>query len=43
MPNFNDAWARIQTFGDLLVNNAGVDLAAQEVILISDLEIIFDN
>lgn len=43
MPNINESWARIQTFGDLLVNNAGVDLAAQEATLISDLEVIFNK
>ncbi len=42
MPNFNDAWARIQTFGDLLVNNAGVNLAAQEADLELDLIYIFN-
>ena len=43
MPNINEAWARIQTFGDLLVNTKGVDLAAQEATLESDLGTIFNK
>jgi multiple sugar transport system substrate-binding protein len=43
MPNINEAWARIQTFGDLLVNTKGVDLAAQEATLESDLTTIFNK
>ncbi|HTX90016.1 MAG TPA: extracellular solute-binding protein [Anaerolineales bacterium] len=43
MPNINEAWARIQTFGDLLSNTQGVDLAAQEATLESDLTTIFNK
>jgi len=43
MPNINESWARIQTFGDLLVNTKGVDLAAQEATLESDLTTIFNK
>ena len=43
MPNINEAWARIQTFGDLLVNTKGVDVAAQEATLESDLGTIFNK
>ena len=43
MPNINEAWARIQTFGDLLSNTKGVDLAAQEATLESDLTTIFNK
>jgi multiple sugar transport system substrate-binding protein len=43
MPNMNESWARVQTFGDLLVNTAGVDLAAQEATLESDLTTIFNK
>jgi multiple sugar transport system substrate-binding protein len=43
MPNVNEAWARIQTFGDLLSNTKGVDVAAQEATLESDLTTIFNK
>ena len=43
MPNINEAWARVQTFGDLLVNTKGVDVAAQEATLESDLSTIFNK
>jgi len=43
MPNMNESWARVQTFGDLLVNTQGVDLAAQEATLESDLTVIFNK
>jgi len=43
MPNINEAWARVQTFGDLLSNTKGVDLAAQEATLESDLTVIFNK
>jgi multiple sugar transport system substrate-binding protein len=43
MPNINEAWARVQTFGDLLSNTAGVDLAAQEATLETDLTTIFNK
>jgi multiple sugar transport system substrate-binding protein len=43
MPNINDAWIRLQTFGDLLSYNKGVDLATQEARLESDLNAIFNK
>jgi multiple sugar transport system substrate-binding protein len=43
MPNMDEAWVRIQTFGDLLVKTSGVDLAAQESALESDLTKIFNK
>jgi multiple sugar transport system substrate-binding protein len=43
MPNINEAWTRVQTFGDLLVNTKGVDLAAEEAKLVTDLEVIFNK
>jgi len=43
MPNENEAWARIQTFGDLLTNTKGVDLAAEEAKLVTDLGVIFNK
>ena len=41
MPNMDDAWARIQTFGSLMGSTRGVGLAAQEGTLESDLTTIF--
>ena len=43
MPNMSESWARIQTFGDLLSNTEGVDLATQETTLESDLTAIFNK
>jgi len=43
MPNVNEAWARIQTFGDLLSNTKGVDLAKEEATLEADLTTIFNK
>ncbi len=43
MPNINEAWARIQTFGDLLTNTKGVDLAKEEATLETDLSVIFNK
>jgi multiple sugar transport system substrate-binding protein len=43
MPNINNAWARIQTFGDLLANTKMVDLSAQEATLELDLNAIFNK
>ena len=43
MPNINEAWTRVQTFGDLLVNTKGINLAAQEAALESDLTVIFNK
>jgi multiple sugar transport system substrate-binding protein len=43
MPNINEAWTRVQTFGDLLVNTKGVDVAAEEAKLVTDLGVIFNK
>ena len=43
MPNINEAWARIQDFGTLLSNTQGVDMAAQEASLQTDLTNIFNK
>jgi len=43
MPNINEAWARVQTFGSLLANTKGVDLAAEEAKLVTDLGVIFNK
>jgi multiple sugar transport system substrate-binding protein len=43
MPNINAAWNRIQTFGNLLGNTAGLSLPTEEATLESDLEIIFNK
>ena len=43
MPNMNEAWIRLQTFGDLLAQTKEVDLAAQEATLESDLTAIFNK
>jgi multiple sugar transport system substrate-binding protein len=43
MPNINEAWARVQTFGDLIVNTKGLDLAAEEAKLVTDLGVIFNK
>jgi multiple sugar transport system substrate-binding protein len=42
-PNMNEAWARTATFTSLLQNTAGVDLAAQEATLESDLTTIYNK
>jgi len=43
MPNMNESWARVQTFGDLLSNTKGVDLAAEIATLETDLTTIFNK
>jgi multiple sugar transport system substrate-binding protein len=43
MPNINEAWARIESFGTLLSNTRGVDLTAQEASLQTDLTNIFNK
>jgi len=43
MPNITAAWVRIQDFGTLLSNTGGVDLAAQETSLQTDLANIFNK
>jgi len=43
MPNFNEAWARIGTFGDLMNNTADLDLADAIATLEADLTVIFNK
>ena len=43
MPNMQVSWARIQTFGDLLVKTKGVNLATEEGNLESDLKVLFNK
>jgi multiple sugar transport system substrate-binding protein len=43
MPNINNAWTRIQTLGYLMGSTKGVDMAAQEGTLESDLTAIFNK
>jgi multiple sugar transport system substrate-binding protein len=43
MPNYNEAWARLGTFGDLMNNTEGLDLAAEIAILEADLTAIFNK
>jgi multiple sugar transport system substrate-binding protein len=43
MPNYNEAWARIQTFGDLMDNTEGLDLATEIATLQQDLTVIFNK
>jgi multiple sugar transport system substrate-binding protein len=43
MPNITAAWVRIQDFGTLLSTTGGVDLAAQETSLQTDLATIFNK
>jgi len=43
MPNWNEAWNRIQTFGDLMNNTEGLDLEAEIDALITDLGVIFNK
>jgi multiple sugar transport system substrate-binding protein len=42
-PNINDMWARVQTFGSLMGSTKGLDMAAQEATLESDLTTIFNK
>ena len=42
-PNMNESWARTGTFTTLLQNTKGVDLAAQEATLESDLAVIYNK
>jgi len=43
MPNFNEAWARLGTFGGLMDNTEGLDLAAEIATLEADLTVIFNK
>jgi len=43
MPNYNEAWSRIQTFGDLMGNDGTLDLAAEIAKLEADLAVIFNK
>jgi multiple sugar transport system substrate-binding protein len=42
-PNWNEAWARMQTFGDLMGNTAGLDLATEIATLQNDLTVIYNK
>jgi multiple sugar transport system substrate-binding protein len=42
-PNMNESWARTGTFTTLLQNTKGLDLAAQEATLESDLTVIYNK
>ena len=41
MPNFNESWARGQTFYNLLASTGGLDLAKEEATFLTDLQTIF--
>ena len=43
MPNFNESWAHLQTFGDRLSTTPGLDLASEEAGLVTDLDGIFNK
>jgi len=43
MPNYNEAWARVATFGDLMNNTAGLDLPTEIGKLETDLTAIFNK
>ena len=43
VPNFNDAWNRNQTFGQLLVTTSGLDLTKEEATLEADLTVIYNK
>ncbi len=43
MPNFNEAFSRVDTFGNLMRTEAGLDMDAEIEKLRSDLQIIFDK
>ena len=43
VPNFNEAWDRNRTFGNLLTTTAGLDLAKEEATLASDLTVIYNK
>jgi multiple sugar transport system substrate-binding protein len=42
-PNWNEAWARMQTFGDLMGNTEGLDLATEIATLQNDLTVIYNK
>jgi multiple sugar transport system substrate-binding protein len=43
MPNYNEAWARVGTFGDLMYNDGTLDLEAEFTKLEEDLTVIFQK
>jgi len=43
MPNFNESWARLGTFGDLMFNTADLDIPAEIAKLEADLTVIFNK
>jgi multiple sugar transport system substrate-binding protein len=43
MPNYNESWNRVGTFGDLMANTEGLDLDAEIATLEADLTVIFQK
>jgi len=43
MPNYNESWNRVGTFGDLMANDGTIDLDAEIATLESDLTTIFQK
>jgi multiple sugar transport system substrate-binding protein len=43
MPNFNEAWDRVDIFNSLMANEAGLDLDKEIATLQDDLQVIFDK
>jgi multiple sugar transport system substrate-binding protein len=43
MPNINEAWNRIDTFGNLIQNDGSIDFDAELETLEADLEVIFNK
>ena len=43
MPNINEAWNRIETFGNLIQNDGSIDFDAELETLEADLEVIFNK
>jgi multiple sugar transport system substrate-binding protein len=43
MPNINEAWNRIETFGNLIQNDGSIDFDAELATLEADLEVIFNK
>ena len=43
MPNWNEAWDRVNTFGNLMKNEAGLDMDSEIAKLQTDLQGIFDK
>jgi multiple sugar transport system substrate-binding protein len=43
MPNYNESWNRVGTFGDLMANTEGLDMDAELATLEADLTVIFQK